>query len=269
MTDAFHAFEHAGWQRAASAYPDTFGQVTLQAVEPLLDAVGAGPGVRLLDIATGPGYVAAAATRRGANATGIDFAPAMVEHARQLHPGLDIREGDALNLPFDAATFDAAVAGFVLLHVDEPERALAEMRRVLRPGGRGAFTVWMAPEHTAGFRITLDAIAKHGDTESPAPPGPPFFRFSDPRECERALLAAGFTSPKVIEVPMTWRLPSGDALFEAMAEGGVRTSALLNAQSPKARAAIRSTMITEVASFIRDAEVVLPMPCVLASAVAR
>jgi len=52
MTDAFHAFEHAGWQRAASAYPDTFGQVTLQAVEPLLDAVGAGPGVRLLDIAT-------------------------------------------------------------------------------------------------------------------------------------------------------------------------------------------------------------------------
>jgi SAM-dependent methyltransferase len=269
MTDAFHAFEHAGWQRAASAYPDTFGPVTLQAVEPLLDAVGAAPGVRLLDIATGPGYVAAAAARRGANVTGVDFAPAMVEHARQLHPGLDIREGDALRLPFEQATFDAAVTSFGLLHFDEPDRALAEMRRVLRPGGRAAFTVWMTPEHAAGFRITLDAIAKHGDTESPAPPGPPFFRFSDPRECERALNEAGFTSPKVIDVPMTWRLPFGEALFEAMVHGGVRTSALLNAQSADARAAIRRAIIAESQSFMRDGAIVLPMPCVLASAVAR
>ena len=268
MTDAFHAFEHAGWQRAAAAYPDTFGQVTLQAVEPLLDAVNAGPGTRLLDIATGPGYVAAAAARRGANVTGVDFAPAMVEHARQLHPGLDIREGDALQLPFAGATFDAAIISFGILHFDEPERALAEMRRILRPGGRGAFTVWMAPEHTAGFRITLDAIAKYGDTESPAPPGPPFFRFSDPRECERALVDAGFVSPTVIEVPMTWHVPSGDALFEAMATGGVRTSALLNAQSAHARAAIRDAIIAETASYARNGEIVLPMPCVLASAVA-
>lgn len=266
MADTFHAFEHAGWQRAAAAYPDTFGQLTLQAVEPLLDAVGAQPGVRLLDVATGPGYVAAAAARRGASVIGVDFAPAMVEYARRLHPDLDIREGDALQLPFEPATFDAAVTSFGLLHFDEPDRALAEMRRVLRPGGRGAFTVWMAPEHTAGFRITLDAIAKYGDTESPAPPGPPFFRFSDPQECERALIAAGFTSPNVIAVPMTWRLSSGDALFEAITEGGVRTSALINAQSPGARAAIRREVIEQASSFLRDGEIVLPMPCVLASA---
>ena len=269
MTERFHDFEQAGWQRAASAYPDTFGHVTLQAVEPLLDAVGAGPGVRLLDVATGPGYVAAAAARRGANVTGVDFAPAMVEHARQLHPGLDFREGDALQLPFEPATFDAAVASFGLLHFDQPERALAEMRRVLRPGGRGAFTVWRTPEHAAGFRITLDAIARHGDTESPAPPGPPFFRFSDPRECERALVEAGFASPTVVEVPMIWRLPSGEALFEAMATGGVRTSALLNAQSPRAREAIRHAIIAEAERFTRGGEVVLPMPCVLASAVVQ
>src|SRR5512139_4330292 len=114
MTDAFHAFEYAGWQRAASAYPDTFGQVTLQAVEPLLDAVGAGPGVRLLDIATGPGYVAAAAAQRGAQVVALDFARAMVEHARRAHPALDVREGDAEALPLEAASFDAAVVSFGL-----------------------------------------------------------------------------------------------------------------------------------------------------------
>ena len=76
------------------------------------------------------------AAQRGASVTGVDFAPAMVEYARRLHPGLDFREGDANALPFGPATFDAAVASFGLLHFDRPEHALVEMRRVLRPGGR-------------------------------------------------------------------------------------------------------------------------------------
>lgn len=269
MTDAFHAFEHAGWQRAASAYPDTFGHVTSQAVEPLLDAVGAAPGVRLLDVATGPGYVAAAAARRGANVTGVDFARAMVEYARGIHPGLDIREGDAMALPFEPATFDAAVTSFGLLHFDRPEHALVEMRRVLRPGGRVAFTVWMPPDRAVGFGMVLDAIAEHGTVASPAPPGPPFFRFSDHAECVRVLEEAGFASPRVVEVPMVWRLPSSDALFDAMASGGVRTAALLNAQPVEARDAIRRALADKTAAYLRDGELVLPMPGVLASAVAR
>ena len=269
MTNAFHAFEHAGWQRAASAYPDTFGHVTAQAVEPLLDAVGAAAGVRLLDVATGPGYVAAAAARRGATATGIDFAPAMVEYARQLHPGLDIREGDAMALPFEPATFDAAVCAFGLLHFDRPELSLVEMRRVLRVGGRVAFTVWMPPDRAVGFGMILDAIAEHGSVASTAPPGPPFFRFSDVGECERALTDAGFASPTVVEIPMTWRVSSSDALFQAMATGGVRTAALLNAQPVEAQNAIRRALVDKTAAYVRDGEIVLPMPGVLASAVAR
>ena len=269
MTNAFHAFEHAGWQRAAAAYPDTFGHVTAQAVEPLLDAVGAAPGVRLLDVATGPGYVAAAAARRGASAIGVDFAPAMVEYARSIHPGLDIREGDAMALAFEPATFDAAVAAFGLLHFDRPEHALVEMRRVLRLGGLAAFTVWMPPERAVGFGMVLDAIAAHGTTVTSLPPGPPFFQFSDPKECERAFAGAGFSSVKVVEVPMTWRLPTADALFDAMATGGVRTAALLNAQSPEARNAIRRALAEKTAPYVRDGEIVLPMPGVLASATAR
>lgn len=269
MSDEFHDFELAGWQHAAAAYPDAFGGLTAQAIEPMLDAVGAGSGVRVLDVATGPGYVAAAAAKRGADVVAIDFSKAMVEHARRAHPALDIRQGDAEALAFEPGSFAAAVVSFGLLHFARPERALAEIRRVLRPGGRVAFTTWAAPPRTAGFRIVLDAIAQLGTVPSPAPSGPPFFRFSDPGECERALVAAGFTAVAVVEVPMIWHLPAPSALFDAMAEGSVRTGASLNAQPPEARAAIRRAVEAEAARFARDGHVELPMPCVLASATVR
>ena len=78
QTEAFHAFEHAGWQSNVSEYDAAFARVTGQAVVPLLDAVVQRQGTRLLDVATGPGYVAVSAATRGALVTGIDFSAPMV-----------------------------------------------------------------------------------------------------------------------------------------------------------------------------------------------
>jgi SAM-dependent methyltransferase len=267
-TDAFHAFELAGWQRAAAAYADAFGGLTAQAIEPLLDAVGAAQRSHVLDVATGPGYVAAAAARRGAKVVGVDFSRAMVEHAQRAHSGVDFREGDAEALPFEPNSFDAVVASFGLLHFARPERALREMHRVLRPGGRVGLTVWARPERTVGFRIVLDALAAHGDAATTAPPGPPFFRFSDPGQWERALGEAGFASAAIVEVPMIWQLPSPDALFHALTEGAVRFAASLNAQSQNARTAIQRAVVSEASRFRSGNGIELAMPCVLASAVA-
>src|SRR5258705_7569271 len=106
---AFHDFEQAGWERAAAYYADTFGTLTVQAIEPLLDAVTIGPGARLLDVATGPGYVAGAAAARGATVVGVDFSPLMVAQARERSPGVEFVEGDAEALSFEAARFEAVV----------------------------------------------------------------------------------------------------------------------------------------------------------------
>ena len=152
---AFHDFEHAGWERAASFYTDAFGPLTVQAAPALLDAVGATRGTVMLDVASGPGLVAAAAAERGVRVTGVDFASAMVDQARRRYPTIAFREGDAESLAFADGGFDAVVMSFGMLHLARPDAAIAEAHRVLRHGGRYAFTVWAAPEKAVGFGMAL------------------------------------------------------------------------------------------------------------------
>lgn len=96
----FSAFEHEGWERVAQAYHEYFGGLTAQSNHAMLEVLGIQRGSRFLDVASGPGYLAAAARRLGADVTGVDFSVAMVEKARRVFPGLEFRIGDAEDLPF-------------------------------------------------------------------------------------------------------------------------------------------------------------------------
>jgi demethylmenaquinone methyltransferase / 2-methoxy-6-polyprenyl-1,4-benzoquinol methylase len=94
------------------------------------------PGNRVLDACCGTGDLAVAAEREGGIVTGLDFSTAMLERARRKSDTVEWVEGDLLALPFDDASFDAATVGFGVRNVADLERALSELRRVLRPGGR-------------------------------------------------------------------------------------------------------------------------------------
>ena len=265
--EKFRAFEQSGWEGIPAQYHEAFGDLTTQSIKPLLEAVRLKKGMKLLDIASGPGYVAAAAAKRGAAVAAVDFSPAMVEHARRLHSEIDFRTGDAEDLPFGSNLFDAAVMNFGILHLGRPEKALAEAQRVLRGGGRFAFSVWCNPQETIGFGIVLRAVQQHGEPRVELPEGPPFFFYSDPEECKAGLLAAGFDSPAITKVAQTWRLPAGDGLFEAMRDSTVRTAGLLRAQKPVVLDKIREAIRTELSSYQKGDEVTLPMPALIASAI--
>ena len=262
---AFQAFEHAGWERVVEAYDAAFRTLTAQTIGPLLDAVGVGPGMRVLDEATGPGYVAVAAAARGADVTAVDFAAAMVAEVRQRQPGLDVRQADVEALPFADASFDAVVMNFGALHLAQPDRAFAEAYRVLRPGGGFAFTVWAPPQVSAGFDMVLRAIDAHGTMNVPVPLGPPFFRFGDPVESTRSLQAVRFTDVQAVVLPLIWELPQPEAMLEAMQRATVRMAGLLRAQSPDASAAIRAAVTEEAAIYATGAGIAVPMGATLTS----
>jgi len=191
--EAFRNFERNTHDKLAESYYDAFSAVTNSAIEPLLKAAHVGNGTRLLDVATGPGTLAAMAAERGARVIGIDIAPAMIELAHTLYPHLDFREGSAEELALDSSSFDAVISGFGAGHFSRPERVLAEFARVLVPKGRVALSWWDGFGKNRINGIFFEAINELGISAPGAlPAGPAVDRFSDPNEFAEVLRAAGF-----------------------------------------------------------------------------
>lgn len=136
----------AGWRRRAAR------------------STGLGRGGAALDVACGSGKLTAELARLAGTSgrvVGLDFSPQMLEVARRDHPGIEFLEGDALNLPFDAATFDASTIGFGLRNLSDPIRGLREMLRVVKPGGRAVVLEFVRPpENLVGgaYRLYLRAL---------------------------------------------------------------------------------------------------------------
>jgi SAM-dependent methyltransferase len=265
--DAFNAFEAAGWEKQVSGYEDFFGPITTRLADPLLDAARVGRGSHVLDVASGPGYVAAAAAERGASVIGVDIAEGMISLARRLHPQLDFRLGNAEALPFPDGSFDAVVASFVLLHIGRPERAAVEFARVLEAGGRLALTVWDLPDRARFLGVLVDAVAEAGaGSPQDIPLGPPIFRFSDKREFAGLLRDQGLEDIDVRTISFSHAEPSADALWRGLLGGTVRTSALIVRQTEDTQRQIRAAFDRIVQRYEVGSGLELPVSVKLASA---
>jgi len=264
--DAFNAFEARGWEDKAASYDRFVGDITSRFAEPLLNAVSAGPGTRLLDLATGPGYVAARAAEHGASVIGVDVAGAMIALADRLHPGLDFRQADVQKLPFEAGSFDAVVGNFLILHLGRPEQAMAGFVRMLRPGGRLALTTWDVPERARFLGVFLDAVADAGaPAPNDVPTGPNFFRFSADEEFDALMRDHGLEQRAVKTIAFTHRVANADELWEGLLGGTVRTSALIERQPDETRRRIRDSFDRLVHQYQRGAVLELPVSAKLAS----
>ena len=101
-------------------------------------------------------------------------------------------QGDAHDLPFEDGSFDRVLMNFGLLHVSHPEKACAEVCRVLKRGGKFGFTVWAGPERNPGAKIVNDAIEAYANLNVGLPEGPPKYLHGEREECSQVLERVGF-----------------------------------------------------------------------------
>ena len=263
--EEFRSQELEGWDKRADVYEGLTARATTQAIPALLSGVRARVGLQILDICTGPGFAAGAADAIGAIATGIDFAPGMVEAARQRFPHLEFREGDALALEEADASYDAVICNFGVFHFTDPMLAFGEAYRVLRPGGRYAFSQWSSPKESPLFTCVFGAIMKHADMTK-VPPSPDAFAFSDHEYCRASLAKAGFTDVEITPVPSVYHAASADGFWEEFLQFSVRTPIIMDRQSEDVRTAIEADVAAAISEYEAGGELAVPMPSFVVTA---
>lgn len=261
----YREFERAGWERAAPSYAGSFEAITSLFAKQLLDAVGAGPGIKLLDVACGSGYMAAMAAESGAQVEAVDFSPNMVDVATTRYPALSFRVADAEALPFADNTFDAVAIGFGVHHFPFPLRALAESRRVLRTGGRLGFTVWAPIDEHLIQKVVVDAVRAAGNPAA-ALPTPPAGDVCEIETCLRLLRDSGFVlpPPRAERLAAPAPIESARQLIQLLTDGTVRMSSVIRSLPQDKRAFLTMAVEHSIERY-REGEVFkVPAAAILA-----
>ncbi len=230
---------------AAAEYDRAFAHVTSHFLPFVFRAARLAPGHRVLDVATGTGISAKGALDAvgpGGSVLATDISPEMVEKARARlgqfpNAAVAVEDGQALSFP--AASFDAVTCSHGLMFFPEPAHGLASFHRVLRPGGRAAVSVKVAPERSYNFRINV-VIARHKPGLADAVAR--LFALGDEARLKSLFDAAGFVDFETRTEKHTFVLPSFDAYYGPFERGGASTGQLLATLPEAARHAVRAAM---------------------------
>lgn len=260
---AFRQSELEGWSERADAYDTATALATTQSIPALLGAARVFHGASVLDVGCGPGYAAGAAAAMGAQAKGIDFSPQMVALARQRFPAATFAVGDAERLDEPDDCYEAVVSNIVFFHVTDPALALAEACRVLKPGGRFAFSQWCGPDESDLYRDFLKIVGKLADL-SIAEPAPDAFALSDRARVEEMMMDTGFRDCNAVTVSNVLRATGGD-FFAFFQRFGVRIPLILSKQTPEIRNRIRDAVNDRFSPYRQCDIFAVPMPSIVYS----
>lgn len=205
------------WDDHVSVYEAVFEPFTLQFAHAAISTLGLASGQSVLDVGAGSGGAALALAEQGLRVTAIDASSRMVERilTRAAERGLAIRAQamDGQSLEFDDAIFDAALSVLGIILFPDAARGLAEMRRVVRPGGRVSVVTWTQPQNyelAAELRAAIQSVWP----EQPPAPLPAQLRYREESDFRALFKAAGLGEPLITTAKAHLDTPSARWLSE-------------------------------------------------------
>ena len=206
------------------------------------------PGDKVLELAAGvgdTGFEAAATLGERGRLISTDFSPAMLAAARRRGSELGLtnveyRLIDAERIELDRDSVDGVLCRFGYMLMADQAAALAETRRVLRPGGRLALAVWGAQERNPFFVTIAISLVQHGHLPMPEPPGPPVFSMASAERTTALLEGAGFAEVRTEQVAVQFETPDVDEYLSVIADTAGPLGLALRGLSDSERAAVKA-----------------------------
>jgi ubiquinone/menaquinone biosynthesis C-methylase UbiE len=235
----------------------------------LVDRVDPQPGDTILELAAGTGETGYQAARRVGDSGRVissDFSPQMVEVAR--HGGeqqglgnLEYRVIDAEHMDLGDDSVDGVICRWGYMLMADPGAALAETRRVLRPGGRLAFSVWGPPDRNPWAARPAMVLMERGAMPPPEPGAPGMFALADEDRIRALVREAGFEEPTIEQIPVDWTFDSFDQGFDFTMRMGGRLAAAMAELSEAERAEVREELRGQMVEFDSDSGYAVPGLC--------
>jgi SAM-dependent methyltransferase len=277
--EAFRERTRDAWERAATGWgerSETWDALTRPVSQWLIDALEPQPGQRILELASGPadvGLLLAELVTPGGQVLITDGAESMLEiararaQARGVAGAVEIRPMEAEWIDLPAASVDGVACRWGYMLVADPDAALRETRRVLRPGGRVALAAWDGPETNPWSQAIGLELVERGLIEPPPPEVPGQFAWRDREAIGERLRDAGFTEVVLDTVAFTLAYPSLDEWWDTSLDMSMMVRDAISAADPATRDEVMEGAQARLAGYVEaGGRAVLPAATHVASA---